>query len=351
MLKYFIGRESNLNHERPVFSDLLSLVGELRVSLDAGFFDHEQCVKIALTLLYWSVMPPLARSDYRMLCTSEAIAYLEYPLSHVEVSLALIEHLFYRTQFNGFRLLDGVLKACTPERLNRCFELLEEGYVAGQLSKEAYIHTLTGHFREKHSLLHELILLGDVTKFKLYVEALANLAEQGLLSYQDFLQVFRYENTARYTAAAQAINGPSYAIFQLTLAIFSATLNPADHYRFISSRANMPRSPRRHNDKSFHVQGNHLISQQRQALFNGFSADDKYAVVNQWFDPTSKRRLEQWLIPLRDVLHSHCFNSAVARFSPPVSPVGIFKHSPSFDEEAMSPEDIAACLPRFLWPK
>ena len=351
MLKHLIGRESQLNHERPVFSDLLSLVGELRVRLNAGFFDHEQCVKIALTLLYWSAMQPLASSEYRALCTSEAIAYLEYPLSHIEVPLVLIENLFYRTQFNGFRLLDGVLKACTPERLKGCFELLEEGYAAGYLSQEAYVHTLTGHFRDKHSLLHELILLGDVTKFKLYVEALANLAEQGLLSYQDFLQVFYFENTARYTAAAQAINGPSYGIFQLTLAIFSATLNPVDYYRFISLRAHMPRSPRRHNDKSFHAQGNHLLTEQRQALFNRMSAHDKYAVLNQCFDPTSDRRLEQWLIPLREVLHLQRFIPAVARFSPPVSPVSFFRHSPSSNEEPMSPEDIAACLPRFLWPK
>ncbi len=350
MLKHLIGRESPLHHERPGFSDLLSLVGELRVPLSAGLFDLEQCVKIALTLLYWSAMPPMAAPEYRSLCTTEAIAYLEYPLSHIEVSLELIETLFYRTQFNGFRLLDGVLKACTPARLQRCFELLEEGYAAGCLSQEAYVHILTGHFRDKHSLLHELILLGDVTKFKLYVEALANLAEQGLLSYQDFMQVFLFENTARFTAAAQAINGPSYAIFQMTLAIFSVTLNPVDHYRLISSREHMPRAPRRHNDKIFHAKGNHLISVQRQVLFNGFSANDKYAVLNECFDPTSHRRLEHWLIPLREVLRSSSLNQAIPRFSPPVSPVGFFRLTPTVDEESMSPEDIAACLPRFLWP-
>ena len=173
---------------------------------------------------------------------------------------------------------------------------------------------------------------------------------QGLLSYQDFFQVFHFENTAGFSAAAQAINGPSYAIFQLTLAIFSASLNPVDHYRLITFREHMPRPPRRHNDKSFHAQGNHLLNEQRQAIFSRLSVNDKYVVLNKCFDPTSHRRLEHWLIPLREVLRSSPLNQAIPRFSPPVSPVSFFRLTPLVNEESMSPEDIAACLPRFLWP-
>ena len=164
------------------------------------------------------------------------------------------------------------------------------------------------------------------------------------------MEVCIFANTTGFTAAAQAINGPSYATFPTTLAIFSVTLNPVDHYRLISSREHTPRALRRHNDKIFHAKGNHLISVQRQVLFNGFSANDKYAVLNECFDPRSHRRLEHWLIPLREVLRSSRLNEAIPRFSPPVSPVSFFRLTPLVNEESMSPEDIAACLPRFLWP-
>ena len=317
----------------PTYSGLVALTDKLRSHLDSGSFDHLQCMKIATTLVSWASVHSLNHQTYTNKCLTEANLYIEFIISHVDASLSIIDDVFYHTQWNKFRLLDIVLKVCSLERFNYCFELLAKGYTEGVLSKEVYVHIVTQHLRPQYSLLHELILLGDPAKFKVYIETIAKLGEQGLLSYQEYLHLFRFENVPRFSVAAQAINGPSYEICQFVLDVFSVTLNPLDHYLLLASPPPRRIDPRRGQDKDGCDQANRLLYQQRLSLLNTLNIKfyEKRSVLYNSFNPFSERCVEQWATPLRILVSQGCVRhqTTISRFSPPVSPVSLFQPSPT----------------------
>ena len=345
---------NNMDRICPDHANLIELTDKLRKHLDAGDFDHLQCMKIAVTLISWASMHSRENKNDANLCLTQASLYIELPISHVDASLSIIEDVFSHLQYNQFRLLDVALKVGSLERFSYCLELLAQGYAEGVLSKEIYVHIVTQHFRPKHSLLHELILLGDLAKFKLYIETIAKLGEQGLLTYQDYLHLFRFENMHRFSSAAQAINGPSYEICQFVLDVFSVTLNPLDHYLLLVSSTPKRRGARRGQDKYGCAEANERIYQQERLLLSTLNINfyDKRKVLNNSFNPFSERRIEQWATSLRTLVgQDRAHHQTISRFSPPVSPTSLFQTLSNPDSTLTSPDSTTPLTGTPMTPK
>ena len=331
-----------LNYERPSYKKLVDLLDQLKSALSSGHINHDHCAKIASSLIIWSSKLPLKDATYIDACMSATQFYLDRIILNLEDDLSLVDQYFYHAHLNQFRLLDWVVKAGSLDCLEYCFELLATGYAHGFISKEEYRHVVMSHPKEQYSILHELIIMGNLAKLKCYFSAVAALGEKGLITYQDYLGLFRCNNTANFSAMHQAINGPSFAVSQFLLEIVAATLNAQDEYLLLSSRADAPCSPRRANDKYKFNVINRQLQQQKGLLSEVICLQNSEtpAVLPKLFDPSSTRATVRWATRLNALVSSTATQEALlVPMSPPASPPGFFRElRPLSPEQPVLPE-------------
>ncbi len=159
-----------------------------------------------------------------------ACEYLAYKIDeatyHSEHAQLLVkpqqlEHLFMRSNANGYRMLSKLVKpGRSPCEFKRVLHILKDAYQQGWVSLEVYKSCLLVHRRSSYTLLHQLVFRGekvadarlDATNFKAYLDAVDALRETHLLSHDGYLRLFTQENKHGYSVVHQAVNAPNLMV-------------------------------------------------------------------------------------------------------------------------------------------
>jgi hypothetical protein len=131
------------------------------------------------------------------------------------------EALFQTKNFNGYCLLDALLYPGDPAYgFGMLFDFLSEAYRKNWVSESVYTQILTEPVSFTRSLLHELIMHGDVDNYMRYLHAIDALYQTGQLTEDGYLSIFRQKNKAGYSGVHQSLNAPNFAIAEAFLAWF-----------------------------------------------------------------------------------------------------------------------------------
>lgn len=118
-------------------------------------------------------------------------------------------------QFNasGFRLLDNLVQPyIITKQFIAALDVLRGACVGGYISTDIYKNVLLIHLKPKHSLLHELIMAGDVVKFNAYLSAIEKMYQDNIINADEYKSIFFVPNQTGYRAVHQGVNAPNVNI-------------------------------------------------------------------------------------------------------------------------------------------
>jgi hypothetical protein len=159
---------------------------------------------------------------------------LQDVIEHKIHSPLCIISLFKNHTKDGYRLLDQLIINNSADDFDCAIQFLHMAFQRRWIDSKNYIELFINHALLKHSLLHELVILDlfsrkshsdhneALAKLTIYTHAVLELHHNGLISYEEYLNLFEQRNKANYSVAYQSINNPNY---ELTLFMIDTMKN------------------------------------------------------------------------------------------------------------------------------
>jgi hypothetical protein len=152
-------------------------------------------------------------SDHNPVLTQYYIQRARYAFERKYLPYSEAETLFQTQNYHGCRLLDTVLYPGGPVHgFAMIFDFLCEAVSKGWISEPTYAQILTKPVDDRRSLLHELIMHGDVNHYMRYLYTLDTLYKRGQVTEDAYLAIFAQKNNNGYSAVHQSLNAPNMAI-------------------------------------------------------------------------------------------------------------------------------------------
>jgi len=160
---------------------------------------------------------------------------------------------------SGFRVLDNLVQPYViAQQFIAALDMLRGAFVGSYISLDCYKQVLLTHPRPGYSLLHELIMTGDVSKFDGYLNAIETMYQEQLINIEEYKNIFFTLNTGGYRATHQAVNAPNVAIADhfLNWIKHTSTLSAQDRREIVNASSHTlsemkpRRDPRKYCDAS-----------------------------------------------------------------------------------------------------
>jgi hypothetical protein len=182
--------------------------------------------------------------------------------------LKFVRVFFNQEDAKGFRLLNKLTRfSVTGDQFIAALDVLRAASMRACITDDEYKNIILHHHKKGHSVLHELVMAGDVDRYHAYLNHIECMYKAHVIDATEYKAIFCYMNNAGYSAVHQTINAPSGKIAQYFLDWFKMRCTLPDEVRRdvlkifaeTKGRTRPRRDPKLHQDAS-------LINQQLSKL-------------------------------------------------------------------------------------